>query len=195
MRSEKGQVTQIIQNTLGVVLVGFILFLLYRLILFSLVHIETMNPNVVAALIAGLSALTGYFVSRYLERKKMVEQELREKKIPTYEDFIETIFRQFKGDKPSEEELESRMLDFHKKSIIWSSDKIIRSYLKWRRTTVKAVSTPPKNHQEQVEMVGLFADFLIEIRKEVGYNKTKIKREEIMEMIIKDSRTSESTQR
>src|SRR5437868_12806552 len=110
----------------------FLVFILVSLV-FNYVSKIDPNPNIIVAFIAGIFTVSGYFITRYFERKRIIEQEIRKQKLPVYEEFIAFFYRILKGvkdEKPlSQTELETFIMNFNQKSIIWLSDASLQAYL------------------------------------------------------------------
>ena len=77
---------------LGFVLIGGFGFFIFKGIKMLIEKIDSINANIVVALIAGTVTIIGYFITRYLEKKKLIEQQIREQKLPAYEEFIDFLF-------------------------------------------------------------------------------------------------------
>ncbi|MEO8762205.1 MAG: hypothetical protein ABI388_11765, partial [Bacteroidia bacterium] len=81
-------------NLAYIILILLIVVVIYLLYLVSKLgtFIREANPTVITACIGGFFTITlsivSVFIGRYLEKKKMIEAEIRNKKIPVYEDFI-----------------------------------------------------------------------------------------------------------
>ncbi|MCO6147381.1 hypothetical protein [Flavobacterium sp. NRK1] len=58
-----------------------------------------LDINLIVAIIGATVTLLGYYVTRYLERKKEIEFQIRNKKIPIYEEFFEFYFKVIFGTK------------------------------------------------------------------------------------------------
>ncbi len=95
---------------------------------------KDINPNIIATIIAGTVTIIGYLITRYFEKKKINEQQIREQKLPAYEEFIDFIFNILKQSKNSKhlyiEEINESFWNINKKSILWLSDKTLKSYVK-----------------------------------------------------------------
>ena len=92
---------------LGLLIIGAVGFFIVKLIILLFAKIDKVDPNIIVALIAGTVTIIGYFITRYFEKKKIIEQQIREQKLPVYEEFIEflfDIFKQTKNNKPIKED-------------------------------------------------------------------------------------------
>lgn len=57
------------------------------------------NINLIIAIIGGTITLSSFFITRYLERKKEIEFEIINKKIPIYYEFFSFYFKVVLGGK------------------------------------------------------------------------------------------------
>ncbi|MFH0702187.1 MAG: hypothetical protein V2B14_01440 [bacterium] len=122
--------------------------------------------EVLKLLIPALVSIAVIYVARWLERKKEIEQELRQKKKEAYNSIIVTIYKSIHPD------LESPTIEnlacLNKDLIIWSSEEVIKKYLKFR-----------ENRDEKD-----FGDLLFEIRKDTGHEDKKLKPKNLLEIIM-----------
>ncbi len=187
MRNGKNQ---IVFNVIGVLFSVGILYFGYRLIAYFISKIDSIDANILIALIAGTVTITGYFITRYLERKKIIEQQIREQKIPVYEEFIEFFFKLFRDSKEKTEidtnELNDFMWRMNKKSILWLSDKTFKSYVTWKNTSVKFADSVNKSEAENVKMLQLFEQLLLDFREDIGHDNKNIQKGDLLSLFITD---------
>ncbi|HEY1193400.1 hypothetical protein [Flavobacterium sp.] len=95
-----------------------------------------LDINLVIAIIGAVVTFTGYYVTRYLERKKEIEFQIRNKKIPIYEEFFEfyfkVVFSSKNGENMNQDEMTAFFQKFNQKAIIWFPDEILKSYSDWK---------------------------------------------------------------
>ena len=79
-------------------------------------------------------------VSRYLETRATIRKELREKKIPVYEDLISFMFKILMAAKTREEVTEQKMIefmsDFNQRSMVWAADDVLNAWIKFRGASI-----------------------------------------------------------
>ena len=69
---------------LAIVIVAGIGFFLFKIIQIFITNLDKVNANFFIAILGATVTLTGYFLTRYFERKKIIEMDIRNKKIPIY---------------------------------------------------------------------------------------------------------------
>lgn len=150
-------------------------------------YVPKTNPNIIVALIAGTVTVLGYFITRYFERKRIIEQQIREQKLPVYEEFITFLFNVIlgvkKGNHVTEQEMENFMIAFNKKSIIWLSDESLLAYLKWKSTSNL------KNKDDMKEVLHSFyalEEMFLEFRKDIGHSNKGLKQGDLLSLFIND---------
>ncbi|MCT4210843.1 hypothetical protein HZP47_02945 [Elizabethkingia anophelis] len=78
---------------LAIVIVAGIGFFLFKIIQIFITNLDKVNANFFIAILGATVTLTGYFLTRYFERKKIIEMDIRNKKIPIYEEFMKFYFQ------------------------------------------------------------------------------------------------------
>ena len=175
---------------LGIIILAGVIFLIYRVIVLTITKVDGINANVLVALIAGTVTITGYFITRYLEKRKLIEQQIREQKIPVYEEFMEFFFKLFKNTKDKKnidsKELEDFFWKMHEKSILWLSDKTFKSYINWKNTSSKFADLKNKSQEENMEMLLLFEQLLLDFRKDIGHKNKNLESGDLLSLFIND---------
>jgi hypothetical protein len=165
--------------------------------------LDALDSDVATAAIGAaatiLVSVIAVFFGRYLERRRELEMSAREKRIPIYESFVDVWFRQLYWERmgeeePSKEEVMKAMVDFTKDGTVWASDEVILKWSEVRRRfallgdlqeELTKVGTEPQG-AAAVEPLFIFEEFLLSIRKDTGYAKTKLKRGDLLGMFIDD---------
>lgn len=146
------------------------------------------NINLIVAIIGGTITVSSFFITRYLERKKEIEFEIRNKKIPIYEEFFNFYFKVVLGDKNgkpiSHNETVEFFKDFHKKVIVWFPDDILNSYLIWKS---KLQEYSENNDELKLKELILIQEKLMkEIRQDIGHANSKLKKGDLSSLYIND---------
>jgi hypothetical protein len=175
------RVKNVQQFLLSLLVLGFLGFLLVKLWeLFS-----TVQKEVAAAIIAGLFAVTVNVVVKLLERKRAIEQEIRSKKIPVYEEFLAFMFKFMKAKKlgtpMSDEEQIAFFFGFNEKMIIWGSSEVIRAWSRFR------VSVGEKSHDMLFDM----EQVLRAIRRDTGHGDETLKKGDLLMLFVNDLKQPE----
>lgn len=104
-----------------------------------------LKKEVAAALIAGVATILvsvlSVILTKYFERKRKIEQEIREKKIPMYVEFVEFWFKvlyskNITGKEIEEKEMIEFFSDFTQKVMVWGSDEVLILWSRYRRAFV-----------------------------------------------------------
>jgi hypothetical protein len=174
----------------GLMFIGLLGFLTYNSIEFLIFRIDKINPNIIVAIIAGTVTIIGYFVTRYLERKKIIEQQIREQKLPAYEEFIDFIFSIFKQSKNNKQindkKLEEFFWNMNKKSILWLSDRTLKSYVKWKKLTSEYANHENNTDKDSLMIMTSLEDLLKDFRADIGHKNKDIKVGDILSLFIND---------
>ncbi|MCX5825339.1 MAG: hypothetical protein NTY86_18065 [Deltaproteobacteria bacterium] len=186
------KIRNIFPRFIGFAFLGGGLWLLYKItsVLFTL--LATLQKEVVAAILAALTAVgvsvLSLILSKYYERKAEIRKEHRDRKIPIYEEFIRSWFKILLadkvGEKPlSEQQIAKFLIDFTQKLIIWGSDPVVKAFVIFRE---KLIKEDPKFTPK--EGLVLFEKTLYEIRRDLGHKNKNLKTGDILALFINDIR-------
>ena len=141
---------------------------------------------VVTALIASFAT---WLVQKNLQEKRDIERRLSEKRHELYMGILDYYIRAITGTDDAKKLRKTAFSYEYKKKafelVLIGEDSVIKAYnkfLDYSRTLEKG----EKSSDEYAEM-RLFARLLIEIRKSLGYKKTKLTDIEILKPFIKDA--------
>ena len=165
---------------------GLLLFFWWAVI--SAVHTQlgTINPNIVVASIAALVTVSGYFINRSSERRKIIEQQIREKKIPVYEEFIAFVTRLLAKEQLSEKELAEFLGNFNQRAIIWMSDDSLAIYIQWiKHLRQQSAGTETDNYATREGLLK-FEDVLFQFREDIGLSNRELKSGDLLSIFISD---------
>jgi amino acid transporter len=172
------------------VLLTGIIVLLWIMISNAWVVFASLQKEVAAAIIVAsatvLVSVLSVVVGKYYERKRSIEQELRQKKIPMYEEFIRFWFDLFMSDKLTGEPMkEKRMLEyfntFTQKLMVWGSDEVVNIWSNYRR----GIPVTPSASDALHSMLE-FEKLLAAIRKDLGHNNRNLKEGDLLGLFIND---------
>ena len=154
-------------------------------------QVVAQSAQVATAIIAGafslVATITALVITKIWERRKEIELELRKKKTPVYDEFVDFLSTMFTGsphiDKPDEAAQAAFFLGFTKNSIIWSSDKVLKEYSTFRRQMVAAAKQP-----ESDPYTGLIAyeNMLKAIRVDMGHKNKGLKEGDLLAFYVND---------
>ncbi len=164
--------------------VAWAIYLIVAAILSSLTKLESdVAVAIVAASATVIVSVLTLVISKILEGRASITQELRAKKTPIYENIISTLYKlQFAeklGEEPlSEQELMKFIADIMEKLTIWDSDGVIRAFSDFRLATVRGA--------DSVDILFIYENLLLEIRKDLGHKNTNLKRGMILSLTVND---------
>ena len=168
MRSKIGNIFSLLSGLLIISVIGFFLFKIVNLIIDK---IDKLDANIIVAILAGTFTIIGYFVTRFLEKQKIIEQQIREQKLPIYEEFIEFIFKVFENsksdDKMSEEEMQKFFWKINKKSILWLSDNTLNSYIIWKNGLIESTESKEDDNSKGKKLLIDFEKLLMDFRNDI----------------------------
>lgn len=179
------------QLVFGFVSLALLLLLGYLVIVTvwdALSDSPAVRAGIVAATLTGLLAIASTFITKYLDRKATVLAQLREKKIPVYENIIRLVFSIVfagKGGKPKidEQEMIKSMADITEKLTIWGSDEMVHEYFNFRMSSLKQASGDLQNPHDILRAV---TDLMLAVRIDLGHKNKDISRQEILGLFVND---------
>lgn len=145
-----------------------------------------LQKEVVAAVVAATATFLVSFISivlgKYYEKKLLIEKEMRDKKIPVYNEFIEFLLNLMSNSRTmSEDEMKDFFKNFTQKILVWGSDEVINHWSKYRRLSIKEAESGI-NMETMFELENL----LFAIRKDTGHKNSKIKKGDLLGLFIND---------
>lgn len=167
-----------------------ILCYLVWLLLTSLISVfKGLQKEVAAALIAASATIVvsvlSVVVAKFYEKKRVIELEHRNKKIPIYEEFVEFLFKllmneKLEGKPLTEKEMLEFMRGFTQKLLVWGSDDVVLQWSKYRMMFVN--NDKPDTMKTMLQMEQL----LYAIRKDTGHKNKQHKKGDILKLFIND---------
>ena len=133
------------------------------------------STPVLVALLGGV----GWLYRHERERRVEVERQLSDKKYGAYMEIINIFFDLLKDVKldrsQNQDALISRMMDANKELIIYGSDEVVDSYLRWMTEARSGVVDMEK-----------FGDIVISVRRDMGNPSTRLESHDILRMMLTD---------
>ncbi len=153
---------------------------------FLMAFVNSTDVVIVVAMITGtvslVSVIISSVVSKIVEYNVSVKRYLYDKREEPYKQFIEMIYAIMEDTKKPDQEKMSdaemiRMIsEFSKGLTLWGSNKVIKKWLKYRRSAM--------NNNKQ-EILFQMEDIIYEIRKDVGLGN-KLKKGDMLSFFIND---------
>lgn len=173
----------------------FIICLFYGVYLISVKVIKiflSLPPEISATIIAATStiivAVLSIVIGKYYEQKRVIENELRQKKIPMYESFIEFYFKilmaeKIKAKKVTNQDMMKFFNTFTQELIVWGSDEMINLWSDYRR---KHIDDGSDKQGSPLQTMYDFEELLLAIRKDTGHRNKNISKGSLLGLFIND---------
>ncbi|WP_419494705.1 hypothetical protein [Chryseobacterium bernardetii] len=181
------KITDIVGGIIALLFIAGIGYLIYKIIFIVFQNFSKIDINIFVAIIGGTITISSFFITRYLERKKSIELEIRNKKIPIYEEFYEfyfsIMFKSNTDDEITTEEMVKFFQQFNQKAIIWFPDNILKSYIEWKNN----LTNFSKNQGITLREIILHQEqFMSQIRKDIGHTNKNLVPGDISSLYIND---------
>lgn len=173
------------QYLLGFSLLGLIVWTVYVVLKAILASFASLNPSVGAAIVAAsatvLVSVFSVLISKSLEQRATIAKEIREKKVPVYEELIKFVFKVLKATKAGsqlpEQEIIEFMIDFTQQLIVWGSDEVIAAFHRFRNLS---------NTGDSKNVLFLVEDLLLAIRKDLGHKNQGLSQGKLLGLFVND---------
>jgi len=138
------------------------------------------------ALIGAFVALWVSWVSRRNDLKKLIEDNLRKRKIELYDEFAkflgEGLYKTVYQEK-DEKELEKQMFIFNHRAMMWMSDEVLTAYIDYRDTARIDIA----DHSEKAKIViGTYLRFIQKMREDCGHKNIGVDPLSLIKLLIRD---------
>jgi hypothetical protein len=183
----KTKLITILRFLFALALLGGIAWGIYFVVAKVFRSLTNIQSDISVAIVAASATITvsivSLIISKVMETRAAITQELRAKKIPIYEDLISTLFKYLFAEKlgekkMSEAELTRFFANLTEKLTIWGSDGIIRAFSTFRLAS-SSVAKPE-------DILFIYENLLLEIRKDLGHKNRNLKRGTVLSLFIND---------
>nr|CBH37181.1 conserved hypothetical protein [uncultured archaeon] len=136
-----------------------------------------------------LGGIITWFIKSRIEELRAIEEKLREERRNIYAQILDPYIRLFadiKGKGPDEALKKITSYEYRKTAFdlnLFGSDEVIRAFNNLMKHTYEAEAT---GNQDPEEMMRLWGNLLLEIRKSLGNKKTKLNEFDMLRAMIKD---------
>lgn len=182
----------------GSLILGFATLFVIAVALYFLLRgiwgaLASADPNVTAAIIAGMATIMVSAISlaagKYLEHRSTQKATQSSKKIPTYEKIVSFIFGLTFAEKlgkepPTQEEMIKFMAEITQELVIWGSDEVINEFYRFRMFSVKLGEDGGAS--ENFNVLFMVEDLLLAIRKDLGHRNKQVGRGKILGLFVND---------
>lgn len=126
-------------------------------------------------LVPAIVAVAGIIIAWQTEKLRTMREQLSEKKYNAYADAVKMFYSVLKDAKANRttnnKEMMDRMIDIKRDIFMYGSDKVFKAFNTW------LLSTTNSNDKAQF---AAFLDFVLEMRKDLCNNKTKLTKHDIL---------------
>ena len=152
--------------------------------------LTSLNSDIAVAIIAASAtvfvSVLSIVLGKAYESRELIKKEHREKKIPVYEDLIRFMFRilmgKKTGDQPTEKEILDFMSDFTQHIMVWGSDDVLASWVRWRRAAIDEQEI----QKHPMKLLFLYEDLILTIREDLGHKNKNIGKSDVLALFIND---------
>ena len=136
------------------------------------------HENIIAILsilISAIVTVAGIIIAWQTEKLRTMREQLSEKKYNAYADAVKMFYSILKDTQAhratNNDEMMERMIDIKRDILMYGSDDVFRAFNKW------LIASGSVNVKGQL---AAFLDFVLEMRKDLCNNKTKLKKHDIL---------------
>lgn len=127
-------------------------------------------------------AFMGWLMQRKIERIKIMENQLSEKKYAAYAKMVGVFYSALKDMKTergcNQKKMLDEILESKKNIFMYGSDRVIKTFNKWLCSTTQK--------ETQFVQLNAFLDFMIEIRKDMSGSSTNISKYDLLVNLIQN---------
>lgn len=148
--------------------------------------VDSTDKVIVVAMITGAVSIVGVVISsivaKIVDYRFNVKKYLYDKREEPYKQFIEMIYaimedtKKPENERMSEADMTKMVSDFSKGLTLWGSNKVVKKWLKYRKSSLKGDSQ---------ELLIQMEEIIYEIRRDVGLGR-KLKKGDMLSFFIND---------
>lgn len=154
-------------------------------------YLSQLKPEISATLLAAfltiLIPITLHFITKYYERKNEIIKEMRNKRTPTYDEFMNFVFKLINAGKTNDNLLTSADIiiflnDFIQRIILLWPDHLVKEFIIFRKKLMENDKLPNDSGKNLFALENL----IYKIRKDLGYKNINLKKGDILSLFIND---------
>lgn len=131
--------------------------------------------TILSVLIPAIVAVAGIVIAWQTEKLRTMREQLSEKKYNAYSDAVKmfySVLKDAKSNKPTDSDsMMLNMIDIKRDIFMYGSDSVFKAFNTWLLTVTK--------NDDKIQFAA-FLDFVLEMRKDLCNNKTKLTRNDIL---------------
>ena len=174
-------------TALGFTFLCGLVYAFYQIVALLLRALVSINPTVSAALITGLVTITASVsavaIGRYLEKRKEVEQAFRERRLKTYESFIERFMTLTADQNKSEDDLIPFLRQMNKEMILWAGPELLKAYISF----LSQASDDPTSGKAFLRLEAFYKA----MREDLGHSNKGLIQGQILTLVVKRDEVEE----
>ena len=145
---------------------------------------DGVDPTVSAALVAAMAtvlvSVLGVVLARFLERRRQIEVEIRQRKIPMYRKMVQGLISGLLNTKNGDTtELEALFTSLTPQLITWASDDVITAWNRFKRSSGEVESDP-------MGVMFKFEEILTAVRADLGHKSGDLAKGELLGLFVND---------
>jgi hypothetical protein len=148
---------------------------------------STVAVSVISASAAILVSTITVVLGKARDARLTIEKEVRDRKIPVYEELISFMFRVLMGSKtgnaPSEQEVMEFFAKFTPHITVWGADGVVKAWVEFRSYTVDT----DRVDQDPFRGILLYEAVLRAIRRDLGHRNAGLKAADLLGLFINDA--------
>jgi len=146
---------------------------------------STLSSGIIVAASTFIISISSILISKHFERKGIIENEHRKKKIPIYEELITFLFKVMMSEKlgkkpPKEQEVIKFMSEFTQKAIIWGADEVIDALYEFKQEGLTQTDKDPS------KVIFCVENLLLSIRRDLGHKNKNLTKGKLLGLFIND---------
>jgi len=130
---------------------------------------------ILAVLVPAIVTIAGIVIAWQTEKLRTMREQLSEKKYNAYADAVKMFYSVLKDSKThkatNNEEMMLKLIDIKRDIFMYGSDRVFKAFNVWLMAT---------NKEKNKEQLGAFLDFVLEMRRDLCNNKTKLTKHDIL---------------
>jgi hypothetical protein len=148
-----------------------------------LTALSGLDPNVVSAVIAGLTGVILLMIGQYFNRSREISEAHRDKKVRMYSGFMEMLANAMRSTTENPDyrieddpDIVTRLFELNRDAILWSSPSVIKALLE--------LKTPQGNSPGSIML--RMDNLLRAIRRDIGLSNWALPRGQLVKMFLRN---------
>jgi len=176
----------------GIAAIVLVLALIVAAVYGAIVALDHLRSGVAAAVVTAsatvLIAVFTFVASQRADQRRLIEQSVREKKLPLYDHWMRFLFEtnQIVGDL-TDDEITQKIMEFNRESlhtlVLWVSEPVLAAYNEIQKIVIANVAS---GAEPAPNLLFAFEDVLLAVRKDLGHSNQGVKRGDLLRLWVSD---------